>query len=73
MADIYSNTEIDDLYNLALKHGATGGKLLGAGGGGFLLFYCEKAKQENLINALNKIRNFKFAFDQEGSKLIYYG
>ncbi len=73
LASHVSNGEIDDLYSTAMKNGATGGKLLGAGGGGFLLFYCEKAKQEGLINALNKVRNFKFAFDQEGSKMIYYG
>ena len=73
LAKHVSNEDINDLYDLALKNGATGGKLLGAGGGGFLLFYCEKAKQEGLINALNKVRKFRFAFDQEGSKLIYYG
>jgi D-glycero-alpha-D-manno-heptose-7-phosphate kinase len=68
-----SNSGIDDLYELALRNGAIGGKLLGAGGGGFLLFYCEKDKQERLKNALSAVRHFSFSFETEGSKLIYVG
>ena len=45
LASQISNKEIDDIYEIALRNGALGGKLLGAGGGGFLLFYCEKEKQ----------------------------
>lgn len=73
LASLISNSDIDDLYDIALKNGATGGKLLGAGGGGFLLFYCEKDKQEKLKQALSKLRHFDFKFDQEGSKIIYIG
>ncbi len=71
LASQISNSEIDDIYHLAMKNGAIGGKLLGAGGGGFLLFYCDKSKQVNLIKALHKLPFFEFKFDHEGSKLIY--
>ncbi|HET9053005.1 MAG TPA: hypothetical protein VFM90_02455, partial [Cyclobacteriaceae bacterium] len=64
---------INDLYELGVKHGATGGKLLGAGGGGFLLFYCEKEKQPRVTEALKHIRNFDFKFETEGSKILYVG
>ena len=66
-----SNPMIDAAYQAALEHGALGGKLLGAGGGGFLLFYCPKHKQENLGRALKNLRYFEFDFENEGSKLIY--
>jgi len=72
LASKISNDSISDLYNLGLKNGATGGKLLGAGGGGFFLFYCPKEKQEKLIKAI-PARHFDFNFDNEGTKLIYFG
>jgi D-glycero-alpha-D-manno-heptose-7-phosphate kinase len=71
LASQISNGDIDTIYELALKNGAIGGKLLGAGGGGFLLFYCEKQHQAKLIKALHKLPFFDFKFDHEGSKLIY--
>ena len=64
---------INELYETAIKNGALGGKLLGAGGGGFMLFYCPKEKQQKLDEALHKVRRFDFKFEQEGSKLIHYG
>ena len=67
-----SNTDIDDIYSLALKSGALGGKLLGAGGGGFLLFYCRKANQDTLRKALKGLREISFNFDSIGTKVIYY-
>jgi len=73
LASSISNNEMNEIYDVALANGATGGKLLGAGGGGFMLFYCEKEKQPQLCRALNKLRKFDFRFDNEGSKLIYYG
>lgn len=73
LAGSISSTHIDDIYETAIKNGASGGKLLGAGGGGFMLFYCEKEKQPQLTKALNQLRQFDFSFDHEGSKLIYYG
>ncbi len=73
LASGVTNPLINELYERGLKNGATGGKLLGAGGGGFLLFYCEKEKQPILKDALKKVRHFEFKFDNEGSKLIHYG
>ena len=67
-----SNTRIDELYDLAIKHGAEGGKLLGAGGGGFLLFYCDKEKQKNLVENLG-LKRFDFSFEYDGSSVIYMG
>lgn len=73
LASGISNPLINELYDTALKNGAIGGKLLGAGGGGFMLFYCPKEKQPKLDEALSKVRRFQFKFEQEGSKLIHYG
>ncbi|MFB6307240.1 MAG: GHMP kinase [Flavobacteriales bacterium] len=67
-----SSPEIQELYQTAMNNGALGGKLLGAGGGGFMLFYCKKEDQNALINAM-PCRQFEFSFENEGSKLIYYG
>lgn len=68
-----SNKELDFYYEKALKAGASGGKLLGAGGGGFLLFYCPSMKQDKVRDALKGLYELKFAFDYEGSKIIYIG
>lgn len=67
-----SNSGIDNLYETAIKAGALGGKLLGAGGGGFLLFYCEKGKQENLKKALEKLMIVPFDFENDGTQVLYY-
>ncbi|MCI9487802.1 MAG: GHMP kinase [Lachnospiraceae bacterium] len=67
-----SNPVIDGLYDTALKSGALGGKLLGAGGGGFLLFYCPKAKQEQLKNRI-RLNSFDFRFEHDGSSVVYIG
>lgn len=67
-----SNGSIDELYNKAIEAGALGGKLLGAGGGGFLLFYCEKEKQEALKKAMEQLMIVPFAFENEGAQVIYY-
>jgi len=68
-----SNTLVDDIYNMGLKAGALGGKLLGAGGSGFLLFYCPREKQEKFRNQMNQFTEMKFQFDNHGSKIIYIG
>jgi D-glycero-alpha-D-manno-heptose-7-phosphate kinase len=73
LASKISNNDIDDAYAIAMKNGALGGKLLGAGGGGFLLFYCEKEKQAKLIEAMHHYRQIDFGMENEGSKVIYYG
>ena len=65
-----SNNKIDEWYNLGLQNGAIGGKLVGAGGGGFLMFY---AKNKNLlIKKMNDIglKQVRFKFDFEGTKTI---
>ncbi len=72
LAGKISNPKIDELYETALQNGATGGKLLGAGGGGFLLFYCPKEKQERLKNQL-RLKPFQFSFEHDGSSVIYIG
>ncbi len=72
LASKISNSEIDDIYQTGLKNGAIGGKLLGAGGGGFMLFYCEKEKQARLKQALYPYETFDFNFERDGSKIIYF-
>ena len=67
-----SNGSIDELYDIAIKAGALGGKLLGAGSGGFLLFYCEKEKQAALIQALKKLMIVPFNFENDGAQVLYY-
>lgn len=67
-----SNPKIDILYETAIKNGALGGKLLGAGGGGFLLFYVPKDKQDNVRNAL-RLLEVPFIFENKGTQIIYYG
>lgn len=72
LASGITNPLISEIYNTALANGALGGKLLGAGGGGFMLFYCPKAKQEKLNQALSKVKPFDFNFEQGGSQVIFH-
>ena len=67
-----TNQKIDKIYEKALKSGALGGKLTGAGGGGHMLFYCEKNKQKTLINSMKKIgiNEIEFNFYKNGPKVI---
>ena len=67
-----TNDEIDGMYKKAMQAGAIGGKLLGAGGGGFMVFYVEKEKQESVKKALNGYLHIPFDFDFEGSKIVVY-
>lgn len=67
-----SSSEINDYYNKAMKAGASGGKLLGAGGGGFLLFYVETQYKQNLIDALSNLYYLDVNFDFGGSRITYY-
>lgn len=67
-----SNSEIDDIYETALKNGAVGGKLLGAGGGGFIVFYAEPENQKRLKESLKKYLYIPFRFDFIGSNVIVY-
>lgn len=68
-----STDSIDEQYSKAIKAGALGGKLLGAGGGGFLLFYVPLDKQEAVKKALEGQMYVPFKFENEGTKVIYYG
>lgn len=67
-----SNDFINDAYESALKAGATGGKILGAGAGGFLLFYAPKEKHNSIRNSLKHLREIPFNFDKAGSQIIFY-
>lgn len=64
-----SNSLIDDMYDTAMGAGALGGKILGAGGGGYLLMYVPENKQKNVLNAMKEFPRFEFKFDYEGSKV----
>ena len=63
---------IDSIYDTALSNGAIGGKLLGAGGGGFIIFYAEPYQHVRLKNALNGLLCIPFEFENEGCKIQYY-
>lgn len=67
-----STDGIDLLYEKAIRAGALGGKLLGAGGGGFLLFYVEKDKREAVLSALEDLLYVPFRFENGGTKVIHY-
>lgn len=72
LASGISNPVIDEYYDIAMKHGAIGGKLLGAGGGGFLLFYVPEKRQQEVRVAL-QLTQMPIAFDTQGSAVIYVG
>ena len=67
-----STGSIDEQYERAMKAGALGGKLLGAGGGGFLLFYVPEDRQENVKSALSGQLHVPFRFENEGTKIVVY-
>jgi D-glycero-alpha-D-manno-heptose-7-phosphate kinase len=66
-----STSTIDDIYEQARNAGALGGKLLGAGGGGFLLFYCPKAVQARLRATLGALQTIEFRFDMGGARIAF--
>lgn len=70
--DKISNNGIDALYKRGIDAGAIGGKLLGAGGGGFLLFYCDIDKQDYVRKALDELMYIPFEFETEGTSVIHY-
>jgi D-glycero-alpha-D-manno-heptose-7-phosphate kinase len=65
-----SNPNIDKWYDLALRNGAVGGKLIGAGGGGFLLFYTEDKKRVRHVLRETGLEEVRIRFDFEGTKTI---
>ncbi len=66
-----SNHFIDDVYRRAIENGASGGKLLGAGGNGFMLFYVEPTEQSAVQKALIDCHQTAFSFDRTGASVIY--
>jgi D-glycero-alpha-D-manno-heptose-7-phosphate kinase len=71
LAEAISNREIDDLYEAALDAGAVGGKIAGAGGGGFLLVYCPPDRQAAVREALAGLKELPFALERDGTKVIF--
>ncbi len=71
LADGISSPEIEEMYDLALSAGASGGKICGAGGGGFLLLYCDPAHQKAVRKAMEAYRELPIALDPDGSKIIF--
>ncbi len=71
LASTISNGNIDAWYERAREHGAIGGKLLGAGGGGFLLLYAPVERHAEIIAALPELRPVPFRFEPQGSKIIF--
>ena len=65
-----SNPKIDEWYNIAMQNGAVGGKLVGAGGGGFLLFYCKDRLKLRESMKKSGLEEVHFNFDFEGTKRI---
>ena len=66
-----STSGIDDWYTRARKAGAIGGKLLGAGAGGFLIFYAPRERHEAIAQALRDLRQVNFRFEPHGSRIIF--
>jgi len=71
LIDGITNSEIDHYYQKAIDNGALGGKLCGAGGDGFLLFYCKKNKQNQVRKTLSDLKETLFGFETTGSKIIH--
>ena len=64
---------IDDIYDRAVKAGASGGKILGAGQGGFIIFFAHAEKKQAVLDALSDLLHVPFRFDTNGSQVIYFG
>ena len=67
-----STPKIDEIYEAGIKAGATGGKILGAGGGGFILFFAEPKKHKKIREHLKSLVHVAFHFDDVGSKIVVY-
>ena len=67
-----SNSQIDEIYQAGIKSGAIGGKLLGAGGGGFMIFYAKKRFHKKIKESLKSKLFVPFRFENTGSQIIYY-
>ena len=67
-----STNSLDEIYEKAMSAGALGGKLLGAGGGGFFVFYVEPEKRKSVMQALDKLLYIPFIFEDSGTRVIYF-
>lgn len=67
-----STSVLDEMYQTAIQNGALGGKLLGAGGGGFFVFYVPKERQEAVRKALGNLLYIPFCFENNGTEILYY-
>jgi D-glycero-alpha-D-manno-heptose-7-phosphate kinase len=72
LSDKVSSTYVDELYAHAISNGAIGGKLLGAGGGGFMLLFVPPSKQDQVKEALKRVIYVPFHFDFSGSQIIFF-
>lgn len=72
MGSAVSTDSIDELYEKGIAAGALGGKLLGAGGGGFLLFYVKPDRQDSLLSAMKDLMHIPFEFEDSGTRVIHY-
>jgi len=71
LASKVSDGELDEMYGAALKAGALGGKICGAGGGGFLLLYCPPDCKDGVRHALRRLEEVSFNFERDGSKVVF--
>ena len=71
LASKISNGVLDDMYTAARQAGAIGGKITGAGGGGFLMLYCPQDKQDAVRAALSGYQEFPFQLALDGTKVIF--
>jgi len=71
LASKITNSRIDEIYKAARRAGAVGGKITGAGGGGFLLLYCPREKQDDVRAALHSLPELPFHLERDGSKVIF--
>ncbi len=72
LASGITDPQIDDWYATGIKHGALGGKLLGAGNGGFIMFYAPPELHPAITLALSALEPVKFMFDQNGAQIVFY-
>lgn len=72
LSDAVSTSHIDEIYKAGIDAGASGGKLLGAGGGGFMLFFVRPENQPKVREQLKSLVNVSFKFDNEGSRIVVY-
>ena len=72
LSHMISNSKIDELYKVAIRAGALGGKVLGAGGGGFVLFFVKPENQDKVKKALSNLTFVPFKFENSGSKVVVY-